>query len=365
MLSLALLALLIGAIALLGGGTMLLVASGALDPVLVTIVSLVITAVGAGALATILVRNQRQRVKRELHTIRRTQMMRERQPERYGQLMDTPEGSEDPEMQPEREQLRRDLDTEPALRRDRDLPSAETVETALDAGLLVLMVEPVVEMPGNRAVAFRARPALPGADEPLAVAAVEVLPASARTKLELWTMGVALEAAEEKLRLPVQCDVSRDLLGSAEEGIGLHAILEDFPPELLWLRAPGVELDALEAGRLADAAEAGARLAISEPSLEGMNRTSAQELAGSGVTLAAFDASTPSGPSGSAQGFSALKEAGTTLQADHIASAEQGADLGQLGFTYFTGAPFGEPRPLREAAAAHRSTEAEHETTGN
>ena len=346
MLSHALLALLVAAIVLLGATTVLLVVLEVLDPLLVTIVSSAITIVGSIALVTLLLRRRRERARRELHTIRRSQMQRDRQPERYGDLS----GVETPVEDAQRAPLRRDLGDDTNSRGD-PIPDTAAIETALDAGLLTLMFEPVVEMPRNAAVAFRARPTLPGADEPMPPRASATLPPQTRVKLELWTMGTALEAAEENLRLPVQCDVSRTLLGSAEDGIGLRAILEDFPPELLALRIPNAELDALEAGRLADAVEAGATAVIVDPDLAAYEPSDAAGLAERGVRAVALDAQDGAELTGLARGLDLLAKSGATLQADGVSTAERAADLATLGFTLFTGVPFGEPRHLRDTAA--------------
>ena len=357
MLSHALLALLIAAIVLLGAGTVLLVVLEVLDPLLVTIVSSAITVLGAIALTTLLLRRRRERERREIHTIRRSQMQRDRQPERYGDLSSVAEAGPG---DAQRASLRRDLDDGVGAGEGAaPIPDASTIETALDAGLLTLMFEPVVEMPRNAAVAFRARPALPGADDPMPSQTSATLPAETRVKLELWAMGTALEAAEEDLRLPVQCDVSRTLLGSAEDGIGLRAILEDFPPELLMLRVPDAELDALEAGRLADAVEAGASAMIVDPNLSSYEPSDAASLAERGVGGVALRAQDGAELTGLARGLDLLAKSGATLQADGVSTPERAADLATLGFTLFTGAPFGEPRHLRDAAA---SVKADRET---
>ena len=353
MLSHALLALLVIVIVLLGGSTMLLVATGALDPLLVTIVSLGVTVVGGGALATLLVRRQRQRVRRELHTIRRSQMQRDRQPERYGTLAESTQADETAGEGQASTSLARDLPRDTGSAAPRGLPPASTIETALDAGLMVLMLEPVIEMPRNAAVAFRARPALPGSDTPLAEAAIDRLPPTSRTKLELWAMGTALEAAEEKLRLPVQCDVSRALLGSTEDGIGLRAILEDFPPRLLILRAPTGDLDALEAGRLTDAIEAGASVVLTDAEGKALLPTTSTDLVARDISQIAVEADSVQRVIGLARTVSSLRDGGVALQADAVATPEQGADLAALGFTLFTGKPFGEPRTLADTSRTY------------
>ena len=349
MLSHALFALLIGAIVLLGGGTILLVAIGALDPLIVTIASSVVTLVGASALVTLLLQRQRQRVRRELHTIRRSQMQRERVPERYGDLVGRSKPPSADDASAEAGRLTRSLPNAAPPPPVGEGASPDTIRTALEAGLLTLMVEPVIEMPRNRAVAFRAHPALPDADAPLSPAALDGLDAHTRAKLELWTMGAALDAAEEKLRLPVQCDVSPALLGNAEDGIGLQAILEDFPPELLAIRCPAAGLDALESGRLANAVGVGATLVAIDAVSPELERSDALDLLDRGYATIATSVHAGE-PNARGRALTMLAEAGVVLQADGVRNAEQGADLAAHGFTIFTGTPFGEPRRLRDLA---------------
>ena len=337
MFPLAILAVLVALVALTGGGVVWMVLAGIIAPELATGGSAVVLTGSVTALAVLVARARTRRTERDIHTIRRSQAVRERQPLRYG--------------------LEAEADDEPALVRSgpgvpAPAPANERgarADAPVDADLS-LWLEPVVAMPLNETMAWRAMAG--DGERPLDDAA---LADTDRARVQLWTIRAAMRLVG-KLDEPLLCRADGAILGDREAALTLRRAVEDEPAAAtrIVLVADPAALDVLSAGRLDDLVDEGVGLALDAPDLDGLDRGAVMALAERGAGLAvlraaALDAAMAGRP------VRLLREAGIEPVATEVADESTMLRLADMGIERFAGAAFGPPKRARsmgEASAA-------------
>ena len=337
MLSLVLLAVVIALVAATGGTVVWLVLSGLLAPEIAAIGSTVVLLGSSLALAMLLLRARARRAERELRTVRRNQSIREREPLRYD-LRGGAAGDDEPDL----------VHPMPAP------PAAEPTEPLSDefaVGDTALWLEPVVLMPNNETVAWRA---LPG-DGTGARPNLAALSDDARAGAELRVIEAALPMAA-RLDEPLLCGVSGAILSDRDAAMELRRMVDAEPARatrLILVTDPSA-LDELAGGRLDDLVDEGLGFAVESIDLSSLERSGAAALAERGATLALvraadLDAAIASRP------LRWLMEAGVEPVAVEVPDEDAMLRAADLGLVRFAGPAFGEPRRARERYRADAS----------
>lgn len=331
MLPLAFLVTVVVLVALAGGMVVWMVLAGAIAPEVAAGGSAVVMACSFVALGLLFARMRARRTERDIHTIRRSQSVRERQPLRYA-LDETPDAGPDlvrplPEAQPPEA-----APPEPAA------PS----ERRLDERTLAAWLEPVVAMPLNETDAWRVSPG-----DGTALLRAAALPAADRVEAELWTVGAAMRLAP-RLDAPVMCELGADLLGDRDAALELRRLIEAEPSLAASVIAVCdlASLDVLGDGRLDDLVEAGVGLALAVSDLPAIDRAEAAQAAERGARYALVAANDLDGPM-AARSVRALREAGVETIGVGVPDEDAMLRLADLGIMRFTGPAFGEPRRAR------------------
>ena len=330
MLPLVLLAVVIALVAMAGGTVVWLVLSGILAPEIAAIGSSIVLIGSSLALATLILRLRARRAERELHTVRRSQSIREREPLRYDldETADLDSGGPD---------LVHPMPAAP-------VPPREEPSTAFAVGDTALWLEAVVLMPSNETVAWRA---LPG-DRDAARESAEALPPEARAGAELRVIEAVLSVGPQ-LREPILCAVSPALLGDRDAAMELRRMAEAEPAlatRLIIVANPS-ELDELAGGRLDDLVDEGMGLAVERLDLAAMDRASVGRLAERGAGMVLVRAGTLD-PATAARPLRWLMEAGIEPVAIDVTDEDAMLRIADLGIVRFAGPAFGSPRRARD-----------------
>ena len=342
MLPLIALVLVVALVALAGGGVVWMVLAGVIAPEVAAGGSSIVLIGSFVALGMLVVRIKARRTERDIHTIRRSQAVRERQPLRY-------ELSEEPRDGPSEEPpLVRSLPPvapPPAASRERDASSTAATEAPDDAAL-ALWLEPIVAMPRNETDAWRAMAG--DGERPIPT---DALPPVERARVQLWTIRAAMRLVGT-LDGPILCRIDGALLGDRDAGMELRRIMGDEPAAAtrIVLVADLDALDVLASGRLDDLIDEGVGLALDAPDLDGLDRAGATRAAerGAGMALLPDDmldrAMAP-------RPVRLLREAGIEPVGVDVPDEDAMLALADLGIMRFAGTAFGAPRRARALAA--------------
>ena len=327
MLPLALLITVVTLVALGGGAVVWMVLGGVIAPGLATGGALVVLLGSCVALGSLLARARARRTERDIHTIRRSQSIRERQPLRY-RIDDEPEHDAEPA-------LIRPL---PTAGLEAGSPSPDETGTTIDEARLALWLEPIVAMPRNETDAWLA---VPGDGE----RAMDLLDARGHDAVtQLWTIRAAMRLVG-KLDHPIIVRVGTALLDDRTKVMELRSLVEGDPASAtrLVLAVGSAPLDVLAAGRLEDLVDEGVGLALLDPELQDLDRAFASDAAERGVGSALLAAQTLDGPmAGRPVRF--LAEAGVETIAFDVPDEDTMLRLADLGIARFAGPAFGRPR---------------------
>ena len=346
-----LLVLSIIAIALAGAGVVWLLVAQILPPLVATLGALGVIAACVVALALLTARGRVRRLQRELRTVRRSEAIREREPVRFPRT----EEDEDGLVHALAPGLAPDDGAKAEARPDADALDAAVIR-AVETRALQVFLEPVVVMPANETIAYRARCGLPATLAPEGVdasrpIALDALGREARGLAELGLARAARPLAEGPLEgLPVHCEASEALLGERERMRALVRVIEESDAPL-GFRVATPTLDALAGGRLDDLVDAGATLIETAYRPGAIERSEAAELARRGIGHCAFDAREAAADPAAATAVRRLGEAGIVPLAENLSDENALIDCADLGIARFSGPLFGEPRRVREGVA--------------
>lgn len=329
MLPVVVLAVLITLVAIASGVVVWLILSGLLDPETATIGASIVLIASSLMLSSIVLRAKARRAEREERTVRRSQLIREREPLRY------------------------DLDDEPAASDEPDLvhpmpsppPASETVEpSTLAVDETALWLEPVVLMPSNETVGWRA---LPG-DRSAAIPSPASLDGETRARAELRVVESALPMTR-RLDEPLLCPVSQELLSDGDAALELRRMVDADPAQAtrLVLVADLDTLDSLAGGRLDDLIETGMGLAITGVDLTSLERSTIASLVRRGASLVLLPAGTLDIAT-AARPVRWLAEAGIEPVAIDVPDENAMLRIADLSIVRFAGPAFGAPRRARE-----------------
>ena len=352
---------------LLGGATVIwLIVANVVSPLTATIGSLVVIAACVVALALLFARQRVRRLQRELRTIRRSQAVREREPVTYGE-----DDEEDavlvhslgqPEVPGERPGAAGLAET------GGDLDDAVLRACAEDG--LAVFLEPLVAMPANEVVAYRARAGLAPSHAPEGVNAdspldAGMLGAGARAALDLALLRAAIPIAERALDgLPVHVEASAALLESRDQ-LRQAVRLVEGTEATIGFRVATRTLDALSGGRLEDLTDAEAPLVETGLVPGDIDRPEASELSYRGIAFFAFPADGPAEDPRAGRGLRHLAEAGIVAVAEGLADERTLIDCADLGIAHFAGPLLGDPRRVRDDVVPDEARQREEAVEGH
>ena len=372
MLPILLLGLSIALIAAAGTGTIWMILTDVLPPSVAVIGAVAVIACCAMGLTLLAARQRMRRLEGELHAVRRSRSLREREPIRYpdeeaeaaglpplaaasdagaradGEARAPGDGGEEADGSARAEDAR-----------------SLAVRAALGEAPPALFLEPVVAMPENDVIAYRARPGLPGVDDghagsgpPNGTDADGLAPFDPaglgdglRARVDLATVRGAIALAASGLDARLECDASAALLSDRLRLREVLRAVEEMETlegrnATIAFRVRTADLDAVAGGRLEDLTEAGATLIEAGADPADLDRADIAELAARGIGALAFSASSLAPGEGTAEsgpdartvrGIRLLLEHGIVPIAADLTEETRMVALAELGVSQFSG----------------------------